>query len=1345
MVFKRLLIIFLLVSFVATANVTVPVAFAESDIRDIYINSYGNMGFPHPNFSGKENTKTEWAIGPNGVNCLHFLQTGTNDAFCDIAVGVEEVTALVIQIDIYPESLEGGKLMVRALGSATHSNVIRTDASGNLIVGTAVIQTLEIGKWTTVSVVCDYTNATGDVYINGDLKKEDVPLHNGAVLPQKLRIGFQSTEKIGNNEVYFNRLKVYEATKLCELDESHLTGEDAMVSINDSREMAIRKLGSDAAYMAHGDFYFQGGKKYKYSETNTAPAYSDENETVMVPAKLLSEGIGEEIVFDSSTGEISANGMVLTVGSTESSDGTEFGTAPVYKDEILYLPAASFARNVFGKYAYEDERGFVLISDKDRNYSNSETPSENTETIDKLYRYLQYERPTGDRIYEDFVKHSKNQHPRIYVRNETEALREKIESNPDLQKGADELLEKCNEYLQLPPTEYNIPDGLRLFAACEKVTGIVEDLYTAYLLTDDEKYRERIWVEVKNALNWKDWNIQNHYLDSGEIAPGVALAYDILQDYLTEEEKSWFRNRLVDLYLDSAVDFYTGSLYLTAKNGKITGSNWGAVIGSGMLLVSLSFMDAEPEDSLFTKKCKFIAENALQTLEYSIGQMFPDGANSEGIGYWSYYVKHISAAITALQNTCGTDYGLLYSPGFYEATDYALYIQSGNGCYNLGSTSGEENIFSGWLFKIADFYNDYKKMEVLNSFGKQIGKKLDSTMIMWYNPSDTENSITDYPLERFMKGQNIFVARSSWTDTKSAYLGIRGGKNTVGGQFDKGSFIFEGQGVRWFVDLGKENQNIEGGYYNEAGWTLYRKRAEGHNAVVINPTAEDPGQTVDSVASLKKLERKEKGVIAVYNLADVYADDVNYYDRAFYLGEERNTLIVQDEMELKTDENDIYMFLHTKGKITVDSDGKGAIVEKDGKKVKVDVICDADRWCLVASDASPLFPENARPDEISRADYQRLTLVGKAGGKLNISTKITPYEDGNTYEELSFVPYSKWTIPDGELVRSLKPEILSPLVLEADDNGMVEVDISIPYKPEKIEVYLNDELVYTKTEFDVIEEQTIMLNTQSVNALNFKVGICSLYGDDEYWNQKDFILVRPEDKSEILDCDFVDLDNSNIKAELKEKGFTGVFTKDEHLTLNASDGALEIVINDTRSTDCGYIEKNDFVVPSGQVLRLSFDIESDSKAHMFFSSIRIPTAISGRVEMTLDGENYNIYIKDAEGNLLSESVGAYKVNGFSRLRFTFSAGEAGSRIKIKNLYADAAPKQEITGITRIDGKISLSLLSGAEKIIAASYDEDMMSEIYFSNEEFIEFPDHKVTKVFIWDSELRPLKKCLQF
>ena len=118
MFFKRLIVIFLLVSFVSTATVTLPTAFAESDAKDIYINSYGNMGFPHPNFSNKEDTKSEWAIGPNGVNCLHFLQTGTNDSFCDITVGVEEVSALVIQIDIYPESLEGGKLMVRALDSA---------------------------------------------------------------------------------------------------------------------------------------------------------------------------------------------------------------------------------------------------------------------------------------------------------------------------------------------------------------------------------------------------------------------------------------------------------------------------------------------------------------------------------------------------------------------------------------------------------------------------------------------------------------------------------------------------------------------------------------------------------------------------------------------------------------------------------------------------------------------------------------------------------------------------------------------------------------------------------------------------------------------------------------------------------------------------------------------------------------------------------------------------------------------------------------------------------------------------------------------------------------------------
>ena len=211
-----------------------------------------------------------------------------------------------------------------------------------------------------------------------------------------------------------------------------------------------------------------------------------------------------------------------------------------------------------------------------------------------------------------------------------------------------------------------------------------------------------------------------------------------------------------------------------------------------------------------------------------------------------------------------------------------------------------------------------------------------------------------------------------------------------------------------------------------------------------------PGQTPNRLAPVKKFEAKDKGAIVVYDLTDVYEGEVNYYDRAFYLGENRSTLIVQDELELIKPENDIYLFLHTRGNVTITDGGKAAIVEQNGQKIKVDVTCDAKEWTLEAREANPIFPENARQGEYSREEYTKISLVGKASGKLNISTKISPYDDGNTYEKYSFIPYTEWTIPDGELIP--RPVIDGGIYV----NGASLPDFVSTVKTYTVDVYLDD-------------------------------------------------------------------------------------------------------------------------------------------------------------------------------------------------------------------------------------------------------------------------------------------------
>lgn len=60
-------------------------------------------------------------------------------------------------------------------------------------------------------------------------------------------------------------------------------------------------------------------------------------------------------------------------------------------------------------------------------------------------------------------------------------------------------------------------------------------------MTDNEtkknEYAQRAWKELDSACDWDNWNNENHFLDTGEIVPGIAFAYDVLYNYINSTQK----------------------------------------------------------------------------------------------------------------------------------------------------------------------------------------------------------------------------------------------------------------------------------------------------------------------------------------------------------------------------------------------------------------------------------------------------------------------------------------------------------------------------------------------------------------------------------------------------------------------------------------------------------------------------------------------------------------------------------------------------------------------------------------------------------------------------------------
>ena len=111
--------------------------------------------------------------------------------------------------------------------------------------------------------------------------------------------------------------------------------------------------------------------------------------------------------------------------------------------------------------------------------------------------------------------------------------------------------------------------------------------------------------------------------------------------------------------------------------------------------------------------------------------------------------------------------------------------------------------------------------------------------------------------------------RSSWEDPLATWCGVKAGFDKVPhGHIDLGNFEFETDGIRWAIDLGKDDYNLPG----------YRLKSESHKI----PLIAGKGQLVEGVAKvlfdktgrqeLARSQEDDECLIASYILIFEYKD-----------------------------------------------------------------------------------------------------------------------------------------------------------------------------------------------------------------------------------------------------------------------------------------------------------------------------------------------------------------------------------------------------------------------------------------------------------------------------------------
>ena len=526
---------------------------------------------------------------------------------------------------------------------------------------------------------------------------------------------------------------------------------------------------------------------------------------------------------------------------------------------------------------------------------------------------------------------------------------------------------------------YVIPDGVRLLDMTSKASGFITALCVAYRLTGNEKYADRateILMRVcgEGELGFPDWN-PSHFLDVSAMCEGVAAGYDLLQDYLDDEEKAIVINALKTNALDPGISAYAKNSFWTHDT-----SNWNPAVNYGLLQALFCVYGT---DESYNAELEALFEDILHSLPLSIDTFYPDGAWYEGPRYAP--VHNIAKVIDTLERAFGTDFGFFNRSGFSNVASYYTYVDGPAGVHNY-SDCVEYSLSGAVLYWLA------QKLDNISLYNKQLSRQElgNVDILLWYRPMT--GSETDMPKDAYFRNVELFTMRQSSSDANGLWLSACGGRTKHShSHYDCGNFVLDYAGYRWASDLGSDTTNTT--HYSTSYYFLeaYRSRAEGHNVPVINPDS-DPGQ-IDGFAKVEKSNLNANEPYAVINLSPVYDPaDATIVRRGYKLLNGRTVALIRDEYTL-SDESEVYWFMHTQATPTID--GNTVILENpDGVKMKLEFKAENCNSEVYITDAAPMTDKGSPNPEWQgkNPEFKKVAIKLTGNGNINLSVLISPYE-----------------------------------------------------------------------------------------------------------------------------------------------------------------------------------------------------------------------------------------------------------------------------------------------------------------------------------------------------------------
>ncbi len=524
-------------------------------------------------------------------------------------------------------------------------------------------------------------------------------------------------------------------------------------------------------------------------------------------------------------------------------------------------------------------------------------------------------------------------HPRLFVTAEDwPRLRAVVERDPGAKDLYGRLKRDADRVLDAAPVRHKLK-GPRLLPVSRRCLDRVSTLALVHHLSGEATYADRAIREMEAAAAFRDWN-PSHFLDTAEMTAALGVGYDWLYDRMTEAQRRTVREAILEKGLEHGLRAYRGEAgYGWFRNSR---HNWNQVCNGGLAQGALAVADEAPEVA------REILASGLASVPKAMASFGVDGGWGEGPGYWGYTMKYTSRYLDALRTALGSMHGLEKTPGLAEAGMFRIYgIGPSGETFNFadaGPGAGrQESMF--WLARTFD-------RPAYAAFERTRGPD-DPLALVWYTPAGRWPDPSLPPAKHF-RGVGVVFFRSAWDDPDALWVGAKGGDNkTNHANLDLGTFVLEARGVRWAVELGRDNYNLPA-YFGAKRWTYYRMKTEGQNCLVLGGENQDTRAVADVVAFHGE---KSGAGSAVIDLTDAYpmASSVR---RGIAAGAGR--VRVQDEVRAEKPV-EVVWGMHTEADVACD--GTRAVLARDGKRLGARIVEPAGAVFETRS-AKPPPPEN---------------------------------------------------------------------------------------------------------------------------------------------------------------------------------------------------------------------------------------------------------------------------------------------------------------------------------------------------------------------------------------------------